>query len=41
MTVLHEMCRSAREPACHGNRRRSPNNEVLFREPGLFDVVVG
>ena len=28
------------EPACHGYRRRSPQNETLFGEPGRFDVVV-
>ena len=28
------------EPACHGQRRRSPSNETLFGEPGRFDVVV-
>ena len=24
------------EPACHGYRRRSPQNETLFGEPGRF-----
>jgi len=28
------------EPACHGYRRRSPQNETLFVEPGLFGVYV-
>ena len=28
------------DPACHGHRRRSPGNETLFREPGLFYVYV-
>ena len=27
------------EPACHGYRRRSPQNETLFGEPGRFYVV--
>ena len=26
------------EPACHGYRRRSPQNETLFGEPGRFYV---
>ena len=29
------------EPACHGYRRRSINNETLFGEPGRFYVYVG
>ena len=28
------------EPACHGFRRRSPQNETLFGEPGRFYVYV-
>ena len=28
------------EPACHGYRRRSPQNEMLFGEPGRFYVYV-
>ena len=28
------------EPACHGYRRRSPQNETLFGEPGRFYVYV-
>ncbi len=28
------------DPACHGYRRRSPQNETLFGEPGRFDVYV-
>ena len=28
------------EPACHGYRRRSPQNETLFGEPGLLYVYV-
>ena len=28
------------EPACHGYRRRSPQHETLFGEPGRFYVVV-
>ena len=28
------------EPACHGHRRRSPQNETLFGEPGCFYVYV-
>jgi len=28
------------DPACHGHRRRSPSNDTLFREPGLFYVYV-
>ena len=31
---------SQEEPACHGHRRRSPSNETLFGEPGLFYVYV-
>ncbi len=31
---------SQEEPACHGYRRRSPSNETLFGEPGLFYVYV-
>ena len=27
------------EPACHGYRRRSPSNEILFGESGRFYVV--
>lgn len=29
---------SQAEPACHGHRRRSPQNETLFGEPGRFYV---
>ncbi|KEF41415.1 MAG: hypothetical protein ER33_11485 [Cyanobium sp. CACIAM 14] len=28
------------EPACHGHRRRSPQNETLFGEPGRFYVYL-
>ena len=28
------------DPACHGYRRRSPQNETLFDEPGRFYVYV-
>ncbi|MBE9155114.1 DNA-3-methyladenine glycosylase [Cyanobium sp. LEGE 06113] len=28
------------EPACHGSRRRSPQNETLFGEPGRFYVYL-
>ena len=28
------------EPACHGHRRRSPQNETLFGAPGRFYVYV-
>ena len=28
------------EPACHGYRRRSPQNETLFGKPGRFYVYV-
>ena len=31
---------SQEEPACHGNRRRTPSNETLFGEPGRFYVYV-
>ena len=31
---------SQAEPACHGYRRRSPSNEMLFGEPGRFYVYV-
>ncbi len=31
---------SQSEPACHGHRRRSPQNETLFGEPGHFYVYV-
>ena len=28
------------DPACHGYRRRSPQNEPLFGEPGRFYLYV-
>ena len=28
------------DPACHGYRRRSPQNETLFGEPGRFYLYV-
>ncbi|QNI84246.1 methylpurine-DNA glycosylase family protein [Synechococcus sp. PROS-7-1] len=31
---------SQEEPACHGYRRRGPQNETLFGEPGRFYVYV-
>ena len=31
---------SQAEPACHGHRRRSPQNETLFGEPGHLYVYV-
>lgn len=31
---------SQEEPACHGYRRRSPQNETLFGEPGRFYVYL-
>ncbi|MFN9644889.1 MAG: DNA-3-methyladenine glycosylase [Cyanobacteriota bacterium] len=31
---------SQAEPACHGHRRRSPQNETLFGAPGHFYVYV-
>ncbi|MFM1798124.1 MAG: hypothetical protein RLZZ117_402 [Cyanobacteriota bacterium] len=31
---------SQAEPACHGHRRRSPQNETLFGAPGRFYVYV-
>jgi DNA-3-methyladenine glycosylase len=31
---------SQSEPACHGYRHRSPQNETLFGEPGRFYVYV-
>jgi DNA-3-methyladenine glycosylase len=31
---------SQAEPACHGHRRRSPQNETLFGPPGHFYVYV-
>jgi DNA-3-methyladenine glycosylase len=31
---------SQSEPACHGHRRRSPQNETLFGEPGRFYVYL-
>ena len=38
--ILGTEAYSQKEPACLGYRRRSPNNETLFGEPGRFDVVV-
>lgn len=38
--VVETEAYSQAEPACHGHRRRSPQNETLFGEPGRFYVYV-
>ena len=38
--VVETEAYSQEEPACHGFRRRSPQNETLFGEPGRFYVYV-
>ena len=38
--VVETEAYSQDEPACHGYRRRSPQNETLFGEPGRFYVYV-
>ena len=38
--VIVETEAYSQEPACHGYRRRLPQYETLFGEPGRFYVVV-
>ena len=38
--VIVETESYSQEPACHGYRRRLPQYETLFGEPGRFYVVV-
>lgn len=38
--VVETEAYSQDEPACHGYRRRSPQNETLFGEPGRFLLSV-
>jgi DNA-3-methyladenine glycosylase len=38
--VVETEAYSQAEPACHGHRRRSPQNETLFGHPGHFYVYV-
>ena len=38
--VVETEAYSQDDPACHGYRRCSPQNETLFSEPGRFYVVV-
>jgi len=38
--VVEAEAYSQKEPACHGYRRRTPSNEMLFGESGRFYVYV-